>query len=397
MLVVVSDLHMTDRTTGGAVSAADLVEFTEQLSTLQPRNDPLTLLLLGDVVDLLRSEQWGSLWLTHSGAAPWSALGPQFSGFAGGLQEQALLAVIAGIERRYERFFEALRQLKATRATQIRYVIGNHDFMVQLSPKARVEIVRLFSLDQSAEHEFPLEYEDRGLDLYADHGHRHDALNFHRAHAGLWAIGDAIVLRVVNEFARAARKKLHLTSNTPLGRAVDEIDNVEPHFLIPLYVEWLATTRLVSAGEREELRGIWRTTVNEFLALDYFREERYGSQADVVRWIRTLYGLVDLAPMLGFLAKIPLSLTRDGHVQQGHAVKHDAAVRVFGHTHAPGVVALPEVGGKRRFYLNTGTWRTTTTRVSFGAGLDFASQRVSSFLVVRGAGNFELIRRVRCP
>ncbi len=397
MLVVVSDLHMTDRVTGASVTDLELTDFVEELFALRPLDEPLELLLLGDIVDLLRSECWDSLWSQHGGAAPWSSLGVGFAGFESGLQEQTLLQIIAGIERKYSGFFAALPRLKSRRQVRIQYVIGNHDFMLQLSEKARTEIVRMFALDQPASSKFPLEYLNESLDLYADHGHRHDELNYHQWNTALWAMGDGIVLRIVNEFARAARLQLHLTPATPLGRAVDEIDNVEPSYHIPLYVEWLAT-RLVSTGEQDTMRRVWRTTVRNFLELDYFREDRYGGNAKAIRWTRSLYRLVDINLMLQQLADVPFSLTRNGHIQQGYAVKSHASVRIFGHTHAPTVAGLPEVGGKRLFYVNTGTWRTTTSKVTIdGPLLEFSSQRVSTFLIVRGPGRFELTRRTRCP
>jgi UDP-2,3-diacylglucosamine pyrophosphatase LpxH len=398
MLAVVSDLHMTDRVTGSSVSDADLVALARELEGLQPRDEPLTLLLLGDIVDLLRSEQWDRLWEDHHGAAPWSAVGPDFVGFEGGIQEPPVLEIIKAIDTKYHGFFTALAALKAARPTTIQYVIGNHDFMLQLSRRAREEVVRLFHLDQPAAKPFPLEYLDETLDVYADHGHRHDDVNYHQWHQGRWALGDGIVLRVVNRFAALARKELHLTSTTDLGKAVDEIDNVDPHFDIPLYVKWLADTLLTSENEQQKLRDAWRDTVSAFLQLPDFQEKRYAAQATAIKWARTLYGLFDVNELSTHLRNIPFSLTRSGHIRQGHTVRTSAALRVFGHTHAPAVHPLPKVNGKRRCYVNTGTWRSSTARVVIeDPAVDFAAQRVSTLLVVRGPGDFELRRRSRCP
>lgn len=398
MLVVVSDLHMTDRTTGSSVSDAELSSLVRELTTLEPTSEPLTLLLLGDVVDLLRSEEWDKLWKAHPGAAPWSSLGREFSGFEEGYQEAALLNVIKGIERKYGGFFAALGALKYARESQVRYVIGNHDFMLQLSQKAREKIVELFCLDHDSEQELPLEYLDKKLDVYADHGHRHDVVNWHERSMGRWALGDAIVLRVVNRFAALTREVLHLKSATPLGKAVDEIDNIEPNVHVPLYVEWLATTMLASDADRRRLKQAWRDTVNEFLALPEFQEARYKKQADVIKWVRGLYQLFDVNALLKQLSNIPVSLTRNGHIRYGHLVKTSARLRVFGHTHEPGVFPLATINGRRTFYVNTGTWRSSTARIVISPPpLDFAAQRVSTMLIVRASGEFELTRRARCP
>jgi hypothetical protein len=58
MLVVVSDLHITDRDAGAPVSDAELTKFVGEIAGLDP-GEPMTLLLLGDILDLLRSDQAG--------------------------------------------------------------------------------------------------------------------------------------------------------------------------------------------------------------------------------------------------------------------------------------------------------------------------------------------------
>ncbi len=220
MLVVISDVHMTDRGTGSPVSDGELSGFVREIETLEPRNEKLTLLLLGDIIDFLRSEEWGTLWEKENGAAPWSSLGRGFEGFEGSVQEERLLKIAEGVERRYPEFSAALRRLKNERNASIRYLVGNHDYMLQLSPTLRRRVVEFLSLDQDAGDEFPIEHDDLKLGVFAEHGNRHDATNWHQRDAGLWAIGDAVVLRIVNEFGAMARKQLHLTDSTHLGRAV---------------------------------------------------------------------------------------------------------------------------------------------------------------------------------
>lgn len=155
MLIVVSDVHMTDRAVGAPVRDWELDALVRHVESLEPRKEGLTLLLLGDIIDFLRSGEWDRLWEEENGAAPWSSLGPGFEGFQGSLQEKRLLAVAAGVERRYPAFATALKKLKNVREAQIHYVVGNHDYMLQLSPSLRARVVKFLSLDEDPTKEFP--------------------------------------------------------------------------------------------------------------------------------------------------------------------------------------------------------------------------------------------------
>lgn len=391
MLIIVSDLHMTDRETGAPVTDAELTNFVRTVQAIEPREEEITLLLLGDVIDFLRSEQWSLLWEEHNRAAPWSSLGSGFTGFEGSLQEECLLRVAQGVEGRYSGFATALKELKKNRKSRIIYVAGNHDFMVQLSPRLRQQVAKFLSLDDDPSILFPLDFEDKHLSVYAEHGNRYDATNWHQKEAGLWAIGDAVVLRIVNRFGALARKKLNLTDRTALGRAIHEIDNVTPQVHIPLYVEWMGRTLLSSTTDRRRLQECWRDTVRDFLDLPEFHEDRYGKSAKAIRWLRRLYALADLDQLLKHLGKMPGEIGGD-YPLRAHLVNTTAQLRVFGHTHERGLHALPEVDAQRRFYANTGTWRSVISRVAVGsAKLDFAAQRVSTYLVVRSQRERSLI------
>jgi hypothetical protein len=267
----------------------------------------------------------------------------------GSLQEKRLLKIAEGVEKRYAQFAAALKDLKNSRPTQIVYVAGNHDFMLQLSPELRRRIAGWLSLEHNGIDEFPIEWSDETLGVYADHGHRHDSINWHKRETGLWAFGDAVVLLMVNKFGALARSELHLTDETVLGRAVHEIDNVEPHFHIPLYIAWLARRNLVSGTDREKLRECWHTAVNDLLKVQLFQESRYGKLASAIRWLRSLYELDVFDPnildrLMNHMAKIPSNIINN-YPRAAHLLHTEMPLRIFGHTHEPGVFGLPESGG----------------------------------------------------
>ena len=75
MHVFLSDLHLTDSDLGSPVVDAELKSFCEVtlasycMQAMQ-RKRIVTLVLLGDVVELLRSKKWAKLWADRQ-AAPW--------------------------------------------------------------------------------------------------------------------------------------------------------------------------------------------------------------------------------------------------------------------------------------------------------------------------------------
>ena len=77
MLVIISDLHLTDGTSGSTISAGAFEVLSERLADLgysaSRRSDGtyrpverVDLVLLGDVIDIIRSSAW-----LHAGVRPW--------------------------------------------------------------------------------------------------------------------------------------------------------------------------------------------------------------------------------------------------------------------------------------------------------------------------------------
>src|SRR6266853_1770708 len=80
MHYIISDLHMNDTGMAQCVSDAELIIFANKLE-VDCKIQKVTLLLLGDILDLLRSPDWEQLW-REKHSAPWSGIGKGFSGFS---------------------------------------------------------------------------------------------------------------------------------------------------------------------------------------------------------------------------------------------------------------------------------------------------------------------------
>ena len=131
MHMFISDMHMTDQASGSAVSDEELVEFGGELERLAKKNGKVDLVIVGDGVDLIRSRKW------VASAYPWSAPVRDFKNFVDGPAEGVAIEVLEGIRKRYHHFERRLKKLVKADLLKVHYIFGNHDYMIQLSPKLR--------------------------------------------------------------------------------------------------------------------------------------------------------------------------------------------------------------------------------------------------------------------
>ena len=65
---------------------------------------------------------------------------------------------------------------------------------------------------------------------------------------------------------------LGLAPGTRLGRAVQDIDNIEPLADIPLYVRWLAENLLAGDIQKKKLEDAWGRVIEDFLSIEEFTQ-----------------------------------------------------------------------------------------------------------------------------
>src|SRR6266849_6659113 len=211
MHVFVSDLHMTDTGRGGAVSDEQLSEFAASLGDLAERQkQKIKLVFAGDIFDLLRSPKWATLWDSGKGA-PWSGTSKKFTHFKNGYAESQALEIAQGIATRYSGFSTQLHRMVKSGRIETFYLPGNHDYMFQLSAELRKVLVSYLALVHDPAREFEISYRDRNASVFAVHGNSLDPVNWHRREDGYWALGDAVVLRVVNKFPVEVAKELEIS------------------------------------------------------------------------------------------------------------------------------------------------------------------------------------------
>jgi len=431
MLVIISDIHLTDGSSGQTIEAGAFRSFVENLQVSvrdacwrkDGRFIPIErcdLLLLGDVLDVIRSDHW----LTPGETIrPWSPdpaeLGP---------------VVRAITSKILERNFRALAHLRnlggkitarddAGNAFEIplfiHYFVGNHDWFYHLPgpdfDAARREVVQALALANDPNQPFPHQLAEatpelfqliRRHRLHPQHGDLYDEMNFEvRRGRDFSSLGDCIVIELVNRFPVEVQKALSLEATDPDFTALREIDNVRPLLAIPGWIQGVLRRSKLNRAQRAEVMNVWNHLADGFV------EHPFVRSLDI--WGLDKVDKLELA--LKFSKGLPLQVLTavSDHLNlfawsesfAKSALKEDALLRgeadfvAYGHTHHPETVSLDlrEFGGEIRehVYFNTGTWRRVHQRCIREPGsFEFGSFHVMTFVLLyidgeRGGRRYE--------
>lgn len=420
MLVLASDIHFTDDAGNKTIPAQALRIFRERLrdmaydaswradGTYRPIEE-LDLVLLGDILDVIRSARWPQVDETDPAfVRPWTD--------PGDVRFQAKVReIIDLILERNEPAFEVLRSLNSPQVmtlppptreggvarvsrepdapervpvrVRIHYVAGNHDWFLHLPGPAfddiRQKVVERMGLAQPPSP-FPYQPEDSPLlneacerhGAWVRHGDCFDVFNYHGDRRSS-SIGDAIVIDLLNRFCAEVEEKLGPDLPEDCLRGLQQIDHVRPLLLAPLWVDSLLRRTGVEKPLAEEIKRLWDGVAERFLSLGFVRE--------CARWLPPLT-LDKLALALKFSKGVSLRLLaqlfswftetlpcanerpdeRDAMSERAFKTRKARAV-VYGHTHHHGIWPLnvyPTAKGfVEQIYANTGTWRVLNQKV----------------------------------
>jgi UDP-2,3-diacylglucosamine pyrophosphatase LpxH len=434
MLVVISDIHFVDGTAGEHnlhYSAFQSV-FLSDIATLAKDNEAkeVKILLLGDIVDLIRSSQWfdveisdrpwgGNGLLDVSNPRPKSQTEIKALEIFGKVPEKDLskksppksLPKNTILYKNWETFklFRDFRKHLVTDhqvdiPVEIIYVPGNHDRLCNLYPSLRAAVqkslgVTLRSTGSSAIQGDPEgvwsyrnDYMDESYGVYARHGHQFDIWNFDGdsqydslGHLKV-PVGDVIT----TEFAVKIPWKLEKLSSkyqdiTPeLINNVKDIDNVRP---LSRVMEWIYYRVKNDSGMvRKAFDQAFDEVVTEMLDIELIQRWRSPEthvdealRAMSSRWLKWipkfLVDRLDAEDMLHLLIGLsgrPHDPDKDPFATSAYnesiwRTNNRIRFILYGHTHVPVQRPLDAVGDREILYLNTGTWRT---RIVKTVGLD---------------------------
>ena len=389
MLILISDLHLMDDTAGAhhlEPLAVHRAFWELALRTREARTTDLSIVLVGDIFDLIRTERWFDVPLAER---PW---GERPS-------EAAALRIFEGIVEHNAQTFEILKgthdeefgfPVKPKRV----FIPGNHDRLCNLYPSLRRRVRECLGMEPTDEP-FDHDYIDVDHALFARHGQEWDSHNFEpvsdpAARRGLHlpledylqtSIGDIMASELASRLPGAVRD--HLPRNHPQRESIyekfGELFDVRPLVAI---VQWLAyeiggfdaaVRRAVDEARRDTAR-IVRTLpfVQEWLE----KHDRPMDPFDHSDRVRLLLRMLERRGRYGVepvLKRISKSVREPGsHYSRRaaddfvrldrHADLRDAILYVaYGHTHMPvqrPIEVVQQNGRQRdRIYLNTGTWR----------------------------------------
>jgi hypothetical protein len=426
MLVILSDLHLNDGTTGATLSPGAMGLLVERLGELAVSAswradgvyrpiERIELVLLGDVLDLLSSTQWAR----QPGVRPWKdPLGPELAGLVARItgdimaENRETLAALVNLAERGIRVPPTLRTARPgpdaegeSVPVRIHYMVGEHDWFFHLGGPAydalRQTLVGAMGLVRRPQRPFPWEIGEseelllamRRHKVTARHGDAYDPLAC-GGDRDAASPADAIQIELVNRLGPEIAAALggDLPDATALG--LREIDALRPVALLPAWLEGLMERTCRLAAVRRQIRAVWDRLVEELLDGDglrgggrggpgfvdglrrVLRPNRHGPAGPTraaLRGLRELRG----APSDSYASHAPaeqdLRSGRARHVVYGHT--HAAEIVPLDASHADGCV-------RDQVYFNTGTWRRVWRPAEFSPGqTDFVASDAMAYLV----------------
>ncbi len=402
MLVIVSDLHLNDKTTGSPVDPGAFQIFADRLQETAWRAswradgryqpiERLDVVLLGDILDLVRTTQWA-----RQQVRPWDDVqSPRVAETVSGIVDNILLQnreageVLRGISTD-----GAIRIPAATQngqpaygaedvpvAVRTVYMVGNHDWFLHL-PGTRYDTIRqkvthhlgLANIYNAPFPHDPYESEEllatlRRHRVFARHGDIFDPLNFNEDRDTA-SLGDAIVIELMTRFVLDVEQNLGPDLPPGVLHGLHELDHVRPLLLAPVWIEGLLERCGVQPAIRKEIKRTWDGLADEFLQLSIVRDFDRWSPFDIVDGMdRALKFSKRLS--IGWAGKITTWLQSLRGSQGDSYFQHALAEQdfrnrrarniVYGHTHHAEVVPLDASYADgyvlNQMYFNAGTWR----------------------------------------
>ncbi|MBC8509382.1 MAG: hypothetical protein H8D34_31415 [Chloroflexi bacterium] len=412
MLVIISDLHLKDGTSGSSITPDAFQVFAARLRSMafqaswrtDGRYKPIEnidLLLLGDVFDLIRSERW---LVDSSGQEesirPWEdQQDPDYI--------QKVAEITTAILEYNQEGLDVLKKISlgeqvyippATRngepdrnsserlciEVRIHYMVGNHDWFFHLQGEAynniRQQMIDALGLANSTDP-FPHILEDSPqisellsrYGVYARHGDQYDLINFNRdAGREFSSVGDAMTIDLLTRFPYEVRNKLGSDVPVSFSEGLKELSNVRPALVTPMWVNNLINHHAEEQEKAEIIKQIWDEAAERFINLPFVRQ---NDKFLVLDTVDGLEAALLLAKGLSFAAIEKLAGWINQKIRTGnrislaeYALKEPAYVNgsaqfiVYGHTHFHEILPLNSetIDGKtfNQIFINSGTWHS---------------------------------------
>jgi hypothetical protein len=363
--------------------------------------EALDLVLLGDVLDFIRSELWPCVSPQDPEyVRPWlDPASPAFQEKIGQITESILAKNAQSLEvmRSFSDAREVMTLPPATSSggvakvsrdfaspdrvplkVRTHYVAGNHDWFLHLPGEAydavRQRVVSAMCLANPPGSPFPHDpIESPALlslcerhQAWFRHGDRFDPLNCEADRDGS-SLGDAIVVDLLNRFAATVCAEMGHQLPRECVEGLRQIDYVRPLLLIPVWVNGLLRRTCPDEVSTRRVKSIWDELVREFLEIEFVRDRSAFLPPGTLEKMALALSF-SRGVSLKKLSRFSTWLSERTNGGDGRPSFRDAMDEeaigwarsiVYGHTHRHVVVPLDAArnGEFEQRYLNSGTWR----------------------------------------
>jgi UDP-2,3-diacylglucosamine pyrophosphatase LpxH len=395
MLVIISDLHLTDGHTARNPHESTFRRLGQEIRTsAEARNArELEIVLLGDIFDVVRTDYWHRNGVPAE-RRPWggepdpvtgmnraAAVEAQFSEILSEVLVQpgsrALIATLQGLEAE-----TGLRP-------HVTYVPGNHDRVLNNFHGLRRQIAD--ALDPLAV-DFANVYESADYGVRARHGHEWDdnchgwqlfrkVLNsesdlgrFDELAYRVMAIGEVVTAELMSGVIFHMRQALDPDKDRPFLDSLMDLHNLRPMAEAFHWLAWKKQSQYTQVSQQavvtaldgvlnSEFARLWNRTKRDLIVsgdltdyLEKVRDEVRLGGLDAVRASMRLLELIGDLRKMFVGERTPLV---DGAAEEAGALPDDSPVQyiVYGHSHRSRQDCFSaRVDGRIRMYINTGTF-----------------------------------------
>jgi hypothetical protein len=407
MLLIVSDLHLSDGTCAKSVSPRAFKLFSERIQELaydasvdedgvyRPI-ETIDLVLLGDTFDPLHS----SLWLDTAPGSPeylrpWSdSNDPRFTAMLRQITQAILLENCDGLEilsrlsrreivklppaSKGQPDFDSKEQVFPRFRTY--YMRGNHDWYYGLpGPQfdaIRAEMIDTIGLSNPVDN-FPWKPNELGplhklfaeYKVHAQHGDMYDKFNYCAERGrNSSTLGDVFAMEMLNRFPVAVQQQLGGSLPASLFDNLRMLTNVRPALAAPLWINSQIKRYADSRALQDKLKSIWDKLGDELLQIDFVREQDKLFEFDLVNEMQLILNISKRASLNTIDDLITWVCDKWGggelsfasHALREPALKNNQArYIVYGHTHQQETVSLDyPLNMENQVYFNSGTWHS---------------------------------------
>jgi UDP-2,3-diacylglucosamine pyrophosphatase LpxH len=410
MLVVASDIHLSDHTTGVVISEKSFSLFTGRLRELAyqaswrsgGRYEPvreIDFILLGDILDPLQSTRWLEKEPGQDGyVRPWHD--PQSAAFITKVREitRAILeknphavGVLKKISQGEGIYLPPANRRgkpdqytlqRVTPRVRIFYMVGNHDWFYHLpGPEydaIRAEIIQSIGLSNPP-GPFPHGPEDAAGELgeslaryrlVARHGDQYDSMSYNPELGRTSAtLGDIYSSEVIYRFPFEVARQLGDDLPDRLVQGIQRLANVRPLMATPLWLFEQVRRHGSNPAQVSQVKRIWDQVVGDFLDLDILHNRQFANPHSR-NILKLVFGISKKIPLetLAAISRLSRNYIANEHVSLARYASQENAIRsgkaefvAYGHTHSHEVVPLGEASkgiDKGPLYINTGSWAT---------------------------------------